>query len=67
MMFHFGDRDTYISADDVAKIRAAFPQGEYHVYPAGHGFNCADRGDFDAPSARLAFERTLEFFRRHVG
>lgn len=67
MLFHFGDRDTYISADDVAKIREAFPQGVYHLYAAGHGFNCSDRSDFDAPSAHLALERTLEFFRRHVG
>ena len=67
MMFHFGDRDTYISAADVAQIREAFPQGVYHVYAAGHGFNCSDRGDFDAPSAHLAFDRTLEFFRKHLG
>ena len=67
MMFHFGDRDTYISAADVAQIREAFPQGVYRVYAAGHGFNCSDRGDFDAPSAHLAFDRTLEFFRKHLG
>ena len=25
-----------------------FPQGEYHLYAAGHGFNCPDRASFDA-------------------
>ena len=49
------------------RIRAAFPQGEYHLYAAGHGFNCTDRASFDAAAAHLAFARTLEFFRKHVG
>jgi len=67
MMFHFGEHDAHIPPADVGKIRAAFPQGVYHLYPAGHGFNCSDRADFDAASARLAFERSIEFFRKHIG
>jgi carboxymethylenebutenolidase len=67
VMFHFGERDTHIPLSDVEAVRKACPQGVYHLYPAGHGFNCTERADFDAASARLAFERTLEFFRRHVG
>lgn len=67
MLFHFGERDTHIPLTDVDKIRRAFPAGTYHLYPAGHGFNCSDRADFDAASARLAFERTVEFFRKHIG
>jgi carboxymethylenebutenolidase len=67
MLFHFGERDSHISAADVGKIRHAYPQGTYHLYPAGHGFNCTDRADFDPASARLAFERTIEFFRKHIG
>lgn len=67
MMFHFGEHDSHIPLADVEKIRAAFPQGTYHLYPAGHGFNCTDRADFDAASARLAFERSIEFFRHHLG
>ena len=43
---------------DVEKIRAAFPQGEYHTYAAGHGFNCTDRASYDAAAAHLAFART---------
>jgi carboxymethylenebutenolidase len=37
------------------------------MYPAGHSFNCTERADYDPPSARLAFERTVEFFHQHVG
>jgi len=67
MMFHFGEKDSHIPMSDVEAIRKAYPQGTYHLYPAGHGFNCSERADFDAASAHLAFERTVEFFRKHVG
>ncbi len=67
IMFHFGERDSYIPRTDVEKIRAAVPKGVFHLYPAGHGFNCPDRADYDVASARLAFERSSEFFRKHIG
>jgi carboxymethylenebutenolidase len=67
MMFHFGERDSHIPLADVDKIRQAVPEGIYHLYPAGHGFNCSERADFDQASAHLAFERTIEFFRTHIG
>jgi carboxymethylenebutenolidase len=35
--------------------------GVFHLYPAGHGFNCDERSSYDAASAALARERTLEF------
>jgi carboxymethylenebutenolidase len=37
------------------------------IYAADHGFNCDQRGSYDAPSAKQARERTLEFFRKHIG
>ena len=67
VMFHFGEKDTHIPLSDVEQIRQAYPQGIYHLYPAGHGFNCTERADYDAPSARLAFDRSIEFFHQHVG
>jgi carboxymethylenebutenolidase len=67
VMFHFGERDSHIPLSDVDQVRKANPQGIFHLYPAGHGFNCSERQDFDQLSAQLAFERTIEFFRRHVG
>jgi carboxymethylenebutenolidase len=67
MQFHFGEQDTHIPLGDVAKIRATFPQGEYHTYTAGHGFNCTDRASHDAAAAHLAFARTKEFFSKHLG
>jgi carboxymethylenebutenolidase len=61
VLYHFGDRDPYIPATDIEKIRAADPTGEFHLYPADHGFNCEERGSYDAASARLALERTHAF------
>jgi len=50
----------------VAKIKATNPDGIFHLYPADHGFNCDQRGSYDAPSAALARTRTLEFFAQYV-
>jgi len=38
-----------------------------HVYESGHGFNCDQRGSYNAEAAKLARARTLEFFAKHVG
>jgi len=61
VMYHFGEKDPYISPTDIEKIRAADPNGTFHLYPADHGFNCDERASYDAPSAQLARERTLAF------
>lgn len=66
VMYHFGERDTHIPASDVAKIKAAHPQGEFHLYAAGHGFNCDQRASYDPASAALARERSVAFFAQHV-
>jgi carboxymethylenebutenolidase len=67
MMFHFGEKDSHIPLSTVNEIRAAFPQGIFYLYPAEHGFNCTDRASFEPASAKLAFERSLDFFHSHVG
>lgn len=67
MLLHFGERDANIPLADVEKARALFPQGVFHVYPAGHGFNCNMRGSYDAASAQLALQRTLAFLHEQIG
>lgn len=66
VLYHFGEKDPYIPASDIEKIRAADPTGEFHVYPADHGFNCEDRGAYDAASAKAALERTRTFLAAHM-
>ncbi|MEZ5500884.1 MAG: dienelactone hydrolase family protein [Steroidobacteraceae bacterium] len=66
IMYHFGAKDAHIPTEKIDAIRATRPEGEIHVYPAGHGFNCSERGDFDRDSATLALERSLEFIRNNM-
>lgn len=67
VMMHFGEKDAHIPLSDVEAIRAAQPDAQIFVYPADHGFNCDHRASYDAESARLARQRTLEFFAEHIG
>ena len=67
VLAHFGERDHWIPLEGVQTFQKAHPGVEVHVYAADHGFNCDQRGSFDAASAKLARERTLAFLRKHVG
>ena len=66
VQYHFGNRDKTIPPENIDKIRAADPRGEFHVYEADHGFNCDHRSAYDAAAAKLARERTLAFLARHM-
>ncbi len=67
VMYHFGETDTHIPASAVDQIKSADPQGIFFLYPAGHGFNCTDRASFDAASAALALQRSVDFLHKFVG
>lgn len=67
VMFHWGDTDHSIPLDAARAVEAAHKAQAHYFYPAGHGFNCDQRGSFNADSAKLARSRTLEFLRKHVG
>jgi carboxymethylenebutenolidase len=67
VLAHFGDKDKHISLESVEAFKKAHPEVEVHIYSADHGFNCDQRGSYDAPAAQQARERTLAFFAKHVG
>jgi len=67
VMAHFADQDHWISLDSVEAFKKAHPGVEVHVYHGNHGFNCDQRAAYGAEPAKLARERTLAFFGRHVG
>ncbi|MEJ7932521.1 dienelactone hydrolase family protein [Ramlibacter sp. AN1015] len=67
VMAHFGDQDHWIPLDSVEAFRRDHPEVEVHVYAANHGFNCDQRGSHNAEAARMARERSLAFFARHLG
>ena len=67
VMFHWGETDQSIPLDKAKEVAAAHSNQIHYFYPAGHGFNCDQRGSYHADSAKLARTRTLEFLRKHVG
>jgi len=67
VQLHFGETDHSIPLSDVETVRAKRPETPVYIYPAGHGFNCDERAAFHAPSAAMAWSRTLGFLARQVG
>ena len=65
-MLHFGKKDAHIPAEAIEKIRQAHPEVPIFLYDAGHGFNCDMRESYDAPSAKLARERSLPFLKKNL-
>jgi carboxymethylenebutenolidase len=66
VLAHFAEEDRWIPMDTVASFQKAHPEVTVHTYAAHHGFNCDQRGSWHAPSAHLARERTLAFFKEHL-
>ncbi|HET7549232.1 MAG TPA: dienelactone hydrolase family protein [Usitatibacter sp.] len=67
IMLHFGEKDHSIPIEKAKEVAARHPEAVTYYYAAGHGFNCEQRGSYDAAAAKTARERTLEFFRKHIG
>jgi carboxymethylenebutenolidase len=67
VLAHFGERDSMIPADGVRKLAAAHPSAQVFLYAADHGFNCDQRGSYDAAASGLARRRTVDFLHLHVG
>jgi carboxymethylenebutenolidase len=67
IMLHFGEQDQSPTLEQARQIAQVHPSAAAHFYPAGHGFNCDQRGSYHAESAALARQRTLEFFAEHLG
>ena len=67
VMLHYGERDMNIPLERIEQVRACHPTAQIFMYPADHGFNCEARGSYDAPSATLAWTRTQDFLKQHIG
>ena len=67
LMGHFGDKDQHIPVEGVKKLAEKHKKHQIFIYAADHGFNCDQRGSYNAAAAKQARQRTLEFFRKHVG
>ncbi len=65
---HFAAEDPYESKEDVARLEerleAVGRPVQFYTYPGTkHWFFEADRPEYDAPAAELAWQRTLEFLK----
>ncbi|MFI5443945.1 dienelactone hydrolase family protein [Polaromonas sp. UC242_47] len=67
VMVHFGDQDHWIPLDTIEAFKKAQPGVQVFVYAANHGFNCDQRGAYNEAAAKLAKQRTLDFFALHLG
>jgi len=66
VMLHFGRQDAHIPPSVAESVHAAHPLVEIFWYDAGHAFNCDPRPSYNAAAAKLARQRTLEFFRKQL-
>ena len=64
MLAHFAANDVHESDTDRDTMIAAMAPNVGHIYPSTqHWFAEADRREYDAAAAELAFTRTVEFLR----
>ncbi len=66
-LLHFGDQDQSIPMSDVEIVKQARPDCEIHIYHAGHGFSCDERGSYNEAAHKAAWERTLGWLTKYVG
>jgi carboxymethylenebutenolidase len=67
VMSHWGETDHAIPLEGVKKFLDEHREVTSFIYPAGHGFNCDQRGSYHPDSAKLARTRSLDFFKKHLG
>jgi carboxymethylenebutenolidase len=70
---HFATNDDFMPIATARaieqRLKAAGVDVEFHVYDTGHAFANDDNpiGSYDEEQARIAWVRTLEFLRAHLG
>ena len=68
VQLHFGEKDASIPMTDVETIKQKRGGDcEIYVYPeAQHGFHCDERGSFHDASAKTAWQRAMDFLKKHL-
>jgi carboxymethylenebutenolidase len=66
VQMHFGETDASIPMSDVEIIKQKRKDCEIFTYPAGHGFYCDERANFNDASAKLAGQRTIDFLAKNM-
>jgi carboxymethylenebutenolidase len=67
VMLHFGRKDSHIPAEQVEKVAKAHPEVQIFWYDdADHAFNRDVGASYEPAAAKLARERSLAFFKKHL-
>lgn len=72
IQFHFASKDQFFTPDQARALEAKLKEGkvsfESHWYEANHGFgNETDLiKTYDAEATKLAWQRTVDFFAKHL-
>ena len=72
VLYHYGAKDGWVTKQEVERLQQGLQQygkpGSVHIYPeAGHAFFNDTRPEAYHPQdAKLAWERTLQFFATHL-
>jgi carboxymethylenebutenolidase len=68
---HFALKETYVTPESARgfaeEMRVAGRALSIHFYDAGHAFARPNGPNYHKPSADLAWARTLEFLKKHLG
>ncbi len=67
---HFASRDKWINKEMVSgfeqEMKAAGKSVTSHWYEADHAFANPSGGRYDVEDAKLAWQRTLDFYQKHL-
>ncbi len=71
LMLHIAEQDAFSSAEEIAKVRAGLAgnsNATVHVYEGkDHAFAREGGEHYDADAAKLANDRTVQFFKESIG
>ena len=71
VLYHYGEQDGWVTKQEVERLRQGLAlhgkTGEVATYPCQHAFFNDTRPEvYSERDARLAWDRTLQFFKRHL-
>jgi carboxymethylenebutenolidase len=72
IQFHFAEKDGFFTPDQARALEARLKEGnvkfESYWYNANHGFGNETNliGTYDAEAEKLAWQRTVDFFAKHL-
>jgi carboxymethylenebutenolidase len=71
ILAHFAKHDEWATASGAEAIQKAVKSGggsmELHVYDAKHAFMRPNGPNYDEAASKVAWQRTIDFLRKHLG